>query len=115
MVSCDEALLIFRKWASEGTPLLFRGTSSSYTPSMLGMLESAESGVIRFRVLLTGYIDIHLSPAITFEYFDPATGRDMQCDVMAMLDQSEPVATGAGIVAFKSAAETFMLLEILLG
>jgi hypothetical protein len=80
---------------------------------MLDMLESAESEMIRFRVLISGYIDIHLCPGITFEYFDPATGRKKQCDVNEMLGQSEPIATGAGIVASNAAGETLVFLDIL--
>ena len=64
MVSCDEASLIFRTCASEGTPLLLRGKSPTYTPSMLGVLESAQTEVIRFRVQICGYIDILVAVSV---------------------------------------------------
>jgi hypothetical protein len=67
MVTSDEASLIFENWASEGTPLLFRGQSPLYTHSLLGIVETAASGDVRVRLQCLGHIDIHISPDLVFE------------------------------------------------
>ena len=113
VVSCEEALLVFRKWKSQETLLLFRG-SSMHKFALLGTLESAESEEDRFRIQDFGYIEMHVSADVTFEYFDPATVRDTPSDVREKLAMLEPVATGAGILATNPASESFMFLEILL-
>lgn len=114
VVSCEEALLVFRKWKSEETLLLFRAKSSTHKFALLGTLESAESEGVRFRIQDFGYIEMHVSADVTFEYFDPATVRDTPSDVREKLAMLEPVATGAGILATNPASESFMFLEILL-
>ncbi len=112
MVSSDEAALIFRKWADENTPLLFRSHSPLYAHSMLCGLESAKEGAIRLRLQGLGHIDIHISSEFTFEYFDPAAQRDILGDGVAQ-SSLDSLATGAGMIASNAAGESFMFLEIL--
>jgi hypothetical protein len=112
MVSFGEALLVFRKWQSEETVLLFREKSWLHQFAILGTLESAEGEAVRFRVQNLGYIEMYVSPHVIFEYFDPVAARHVW-DVMEKSGQSEPAATGAGILAINPAGETFMFLEIL--
>lgn len=113
MVSCDDALLIFRKWVGENTPLLFRAQSPLYTHSVLGALEFAVSGVVRFRLQSLSYIDIHISSALTFEYFDPATQRSAPSNSIAR-SLVASLATGAGLIATNPGGETFVFLEVLI-
>jgi hypothetical protein len=112
VVSYDEASLIFRKWEEENTPLLFRSRSPLYTHTMLAGLESAKDGTLRLRLQGLGYIDVHISAEFTFEYFDPATQRDLPGDG-ELQSVADSLATGAGILATKPSGESFLLLEIL--
>jgi hypothetical protein len=112
-VSCDDALLMFKKWACENTPLLFCGESSLNTLAMLCMIESAESEVVRFRIQDFGYIDFHVSREVAFQYFDPAAHASRPSDVVQDGNLPESTATGAGIVGVTPTGEMFMALEIL--
>lgn len=114
LISCDDATLVFGKWKSEETPLLFREKSSLHKFAILGTLESVDRDIIRFRIERCGYIDIRLSPDIAFEYFDPATQRDMPINAIEAENLPEPPATGAGLIATTLAGEIFTFLEILL-
>jgi hypothetical protein len=113
MVSFEEALLLFKKWECENTPLLFCEQSSLNTLAMLGMIESAEGEVVKFRIQGFGYIDFHLSREVTFQYFDPAPHASMPSDVVEADNLPESTATGAGIVGVTPTGEMFMALEIL--
>ncbi|HZC44332.1 MAG TPA: hypothetical protein VE195_09165 [Acidobacteriaceae bacterium] len=102
------------KWRSEETPLLFREKSSLHSFALLGVLESADSDTVRFRIEGFGYIDTHFPPGIAFEYFDPATQRDTQGDAIQEWNIPESPATGAGVIATTPVGEVFTFVEILL-
>jgi hypothetical protein len=112
-IPCDDALLVFNKWACENTLLLFCGESSLNTLAMLGMIESVESEVVKFRIQGFGYIDFHFSREVAFQYFDPAAHSSRLSDVVEAGNLPESTATGAGIVGATPTGELFMALEIL--
>jgi hypothetical protein len=112
-IPCDDALMVFKKWACENTPLLFCGDSAFNTIAMLGMIESVENEVVKFRIQGFGYIDFHFSREVTFQYFDPAAHSSRLSDVVEAGNLPESTATGAGIVGVAPAGEMFMVLEIL--
>lgn len=113
-ITYDDAALMFAKWKCEKTPLLFRQNSSLHKVAMLGALESADTNTVRFHVQYFGYIDVHLSPDITFEYFDPAAQRDMPSDAVEVDNSPHVPATGAGMIASTSTGDSFIFLEILM-
>lgn len=113
LITCDDATLLFAKWKEDKTPLLFRENSSLHKVAMLGAIESADTYSVRFHVQYFGYIDVQLSPDITFEYFDPASQRNTPNDTAGMGDSPDLPATGAGVMASTSTGDTFLFLEIL--
>lgn len=111
MVSTDEAVLIFRKWADEYTPVLFRSHSLRFTHSILCGLESASDGAIKLRLQDLGYIQLRIAD-FDFEYFDPESPGHKSSEPAAE-QPSEPTSTGAGIIATHPSGDSFLLLEIL--
>ena len=114
VISCEDATLLFAKWRNEETPLLFQEKSALNSFAVLGILESADSDTIRFRIEGFGYIDVRCSPHIGFQYFDPASQRDTRIDALQALNLPELPATGAGMVATTPDGERFVFLEVLL-
>ncbi len=110
MVSNEEAFLIFRKWAEELIPLLFRSHSPLYTHSILCGMDSVKEDAIRLRMQGLGHVDVRLAP-YTFEYFDPAAHRTPPGEPEP--DHSmDSLTIGAGIIATTPTGESFLLVEI---
>lgn len=114
MISFDDATAVLRKWVDEKRELRFDAefTDRRYTFSVEGTLESADGGMLKFRVGDRGFISIYLPPNTEFEYVDPDTMRAPLKDRKTEGYKGGPILCGAAVFARVPENSKLMLIEV---
>lgn len=113
MIAWDVAFLLFGKWAEERTRLRLDAELPGCRISCEGLVESASSEMVLFRLDALGFISIHLPVGTGFDYGDPDS---MRLDIAARIGErhtGEPVRHGAVICAIKESGERFLFVEVI--
>lgn len=112
MISFDEALLVFNKWAEERTPLRVSFAISECRVSCDGRVTFFEDGKLEFRADPLGFIEIHLPDGTRYDYCDPDAMGVPDAERIGEGHMGERVRHGAALQAVRKSGDGFFFAEI---
>ena len=112
MISSDEALLLFNKWAEERTPIRVSFAISECRVSCDGRIAFFEDERLQFRADPLGFIDVRLPNNTEFDYCSPDAMRVPENERIGEGHMGERIRHGAAVVAVRENGDSFFFIEI---